>query len=407
MALAIRLGVIYNFTVPVEKDALEYDKIAVSLSQGRGFEIDGHPTSQRPPMYPLFLSLVYGLFGHSHEAATAGNALLGAAACIAAYLIGREIKDLRTGTIAATLTALHPSFEVATRLYSENLFIPLVGLSTLVCIKVVRDKRLYLYILAGFLIGLSTLTRQTAGLLLFFIAPLMLLGQRDKQRITKGILAAVTAFLIVIVPWQTRNWFMKDRVVNQDLLNFAFAFANYPLFSGSNWWTVFDMEKFEMERDRGVEFVTRKAQELGGQNEGLSKLKLVVFDKICGNPKGFIKLCTSRIAIFWLSPPVGTYFIKEKGKTLAGWWMGINYLLLGTVFWGGYLSLREGRVAWIVLGLLLYFTLFHGLTHSIRRYSYTVVPEMMVLSAVSISTLYNRWKGLWLKKSNGDCAVSV
>ena len=88
VALAIRLAAVFLFPVPVEKDAWEYDQIAVHILENGHFAIyEGVPTSHRAPLYPIFLSAVYLVFGHSHQAARVAQAFLSTAVCLFAYLV--------------------------------------------------------------------------------------------------------------------------------------------------------------------------------------------------------------------------------------------------------------------------------------------------------------------------------
>ena len=68
-ALALRILIIF-LGVGFDKnltffDARDYDHHALTFLSGHGLT-NGSAWASRPPLYPLFLALVYRLFGHSY-----------------------------------------------------------------------------------------------------------------------------------------------------------------------------------------------------------------------------------------------------------------------------------------------------------------------------------------------------
>ena len=123
VALAIRLAAVFLAPVPVEKDAWEYDQIAMHILKNGSFAIyEGVPTSHRAPLYPVFLSAVYLFFGHSHQAARVAQAFLSTGVCVLVYLVAKRIYGATVGLLSALLVAFHQSLLLITMLYSETLF---------------------------------------------------------------------------------------------------------------------------------------------------------------------------------------------------------------------------------------------------------------------------------------------
>ena len=67
LALFLRFIAIHYFAAPPSKDALQYHKIAMHLLSGHGFEVVGIPTGYRSPAYPVFLALIYAVFGQDYQ----------------------------------------------------------------------------------------------------------------------------------------------------------------------------------------------------------------------------------------------------------------------------------------------------------------------------------------------------
>jgi len=60
LALAIRLLLLVVWTPPIVADSADYDRLARSLAEGRGYtNTRGEPTSWRPPLYPAFVAAIY------------------------------------------------------------------------------------------------------------------------------------------------------------------------------------------------------------------------------------------------------------------------------------------------------------------------------------------------------------
>jgi hypothetical protein len=74
-------------------DDVEFDALARNVASGLGFVNHGRPTSFRAPGWPWLLAGVFATVGVRPAAVYALNCALGAAACVVAYLIGRDLLD--------------------------------------------------------------------------------------------------------------------------------------------------------------------------------------------------------------------------------------------------------------------------------------------------------------------------
>jgi tetratricopeptide (TPR) repeat protein len=90
----------YGFPVV---DSLTFDRLALGILQG-----DGQGAFFRPPLYPYFLAAVYALFGHRPGPVAWLQFLLGLAALVPAYLLGRRWFGPRAALAGAWIGALYP-----------------------------------------------------------------------------------------------------------------------------------------------------------------------------------------------------------------------------------------------------------------------------------------------------------
>ena len=100
-ALFLRLAFLAAYDTRPRKDAVSYDRVALSLAAGNGYAWpDGSPTAARDPGYSFFLSLIYRLFGHDYKAVKIIQCVLGALSCILIYLAACAVFDRQIGFVA-------------------------------------------------------------------------------------------------------------------------------------------------------------------------------------------------------------------------------------------------------------------------------------------------------------------
>ena len=126
-SLRVAVGVHLGLSTPPMADDLQYDQIARSLAAGKGYTIHGQFISFRPPLYPVFLSVIYRIVPDGYAVARIVQAALGALVAWLAFLLGRRLLGERRGFAAAALYAVAPAdvfFSLG--LLTEALFLPLL-----------------------------------------------------------------------------------------------------------------------------------------------------------------------------------------------------------------------------------------------------------------------------------------
>ena len=106
----LRVFFILRFGVRESPDALLYSNIALNFLQGKGFIQTIRPYEFiTPPLYPLFLSFIYLIFGkENYLAAVIIQSLFGASTCVLIYLIGRKIFNTGVGILSSLYFAIYP-----------------------------------------------------------------------------------------------------------------------------------------------------------------------------------------------------------------------------------------------------------------------------------------------------------
>jgi 4-amino-4-deoxy-L-arabinose transferase-like glycosyltransferase len=193
------------------------------IAQGRGF-VDPwvllgtgqyRASAIHPPLYPLLLSGVYELGGHSPLAQRSLGLLLGTITLVLVGLLGRRVGGERLGLVAALLYAVYPlMIAVDADLMSETLYGPLIAGMLLAAIAALERPTTRRALLLGAMIGLATLTRSEALLFLPFLVVPVAWRARPSWRGRGGLaLAAILGALVVLAPWTIRDQLAFGRFV--------------------------------------------------------------------------------------------------------------------------------------------------------------------------------------------------
>jgi len=192
-------SVLINPRAPVS-DEVVYDALARSLVHDHSYSIDGVPTAYRPPGYPAFLAVIYGLFGPNQFAAKAVQALLDSITAVILFVIARKVSP-KAGIIAGALWCIFPpAILYVNYLLSESLTVFLVALS-LLWMYDTSTRLSPRWLLAGLTIGFLILTKP-----IFLLLPVLLLtlGKKLNMGRINGVVLA-GAVLLVLAPWIVRN----------------------------------------------------------------------------------------------------------------------------------------------------------------------------------------------------------
>ena len=231
VAFGFRLFVALRLPNDTPDDGRVYAQIARNVLEHHVYSHEEQapfvPSLIRLPGYPLFLSAIYSIAGHTNNTAVRiVQAIIDTATCILVALVAfqwtADEQRKRISSLAAfTLAALCPftTIYVATILTevpTSFLAVLLCLLATLAFKSSSRRRSLILWLLAGLTAGLAVFFRPDSGLFAAATGLTILLSTlnaaRDTQkffnRFSKSVLSAAVfsfAFCLVLVPWTIRN----------------------------------------------------------------------------------------------------------------------------------------------------------------------------------------------------------
>jgi 4-amino-4-deoxy-L-arabinose transferase-like glycosyltransferase len=200
-------------------DAHAYYALSKSLYEEGGY---GGPTFENPSDWSPGAPLLYAASFYATGGAREGTArivelLLGLAAIVVVYLLGRRLNCRPTGLLAAFAIAVYPPFIHSTgALYSEPPAIFTLPAAVLAFLWASERERSRAWLLPGFLFGLTAMIRPEYLLVGIVFAALALIRIGRERGWRPGLASAAllaVALALPILPWAIRNQVVLHRTV--------------------------------------------------------------------------------------------------------------------------------------------------------------------------------------------------
>jgi 4-amino-4-deoxy-L-arabinose transferase-like glycosyltransferase len=229
---------------PPVSDQREYSTVAARLAEGRGLTYPSGAlyVHSHPPLYPIFLGLIYAAGGG--DAAVRGVQLaLALATLVLAYLTARRAFGVRVAKASLAAGALYlPTAFYLSQLYSEILFtFLLVAGAYLFFVGLERGRGVLICFAAGALFGAAGLTRGVA------LAVYMLLhrGAAFGRRAAKAAALAV-GVAAAVLPWSAYVYRETGRAVLVDTKSaVVFYYGNCESTPAQHAWDIIDGGAFK------------------------------------------------------------------------------------------------------------------------------------------------------------------
>jgi Dolichyl-phosphate-mannose-protein mannosyltransferase len=200
----------------------EYLRDAQSILRGHGLLI---PDNQDPsdtsllvhaPGYPILLSGIYHLFGGSYFTVQVVQNLLASISVVMLFLIAGNLVSWPVGIVASFIAAVSHHFS-----YYSNVILPdsVCALPLLaafyILIKARRARRggLWLYVLAGILIGISIWLRPNVLLLGPVMVCFLVVSSKRPRRMLRQAWVLAVISVLSVVPITIRNYLLYGEFV--------------------------------------------------------------------------------------------------------------------------------------------------------------------------------------------------
>lgn len=372
-------------------DSHRYLRVARNIAAGRGPIESPEIRAGTDPLYPALLGLgVRGGLDEDAQLLRCGRLINIAFALLSILLVavlGRRLVSPAVGLLAAAICAIDPisvffcALVMTETCYTALLLSALCALATISPVKWRRGA-----ILCGLFLGLGAMTRSSSIGLALLLAPLAWFLARGGAARSRGPAAVglmLMAMALALTPTIARNAslfgaFVPVRTGNgASLLESLGPWADggpgmqrivYPASAaGAN----------ELERDRIC-----RAAALTWARENLSHAA---------------RLAITKLQRTWSISMNASDYSSPSYQWISRLSVGPEFLL--ALLGAGLLILRRrGRALLILLSPALYFSLVHMVFVGSVRYRVPVMPLVFVLSAVTLASIADRFRG----RSDGD-----
>ena len=218
-AFAVRILFISTLDNSVDVWGDWWDELGWKLATGKGFWVknpyfpDGEPFySWRTPGFPLFLAMIYKIFGHSYLAAKIGLAFISCLSVILLYLLGKELIDEKAGFVSAGIYSIYPASIFWTG-YLAPVTLEIFFLFLLIYLLIRGEKTLKnsLFFFGGIILGIASCIRSL--FLMYVPAVFLWLLIKNKKMLKREFWIFILGFCISISPWVIRNYKIFHRLV--------------------------------------------------------------------------------------------------------------------------------------------------------------------------------------------------
>jgi hypothetical protein len=401
-ALALRV-VMVTLRVPEASQVLtpladsgDYDALARSLLESGSFSNPaGAATAFRPPVYPLFMALVYGLFGKGNLVAVAliQAAMDAIGALLAAMLARKAGLGEKAALVAAAIHAFYPAFIVQTPQILSEVLARTMLLGTSVLLLGALEGSRWKQVAAGAALALTVLNKSVLAATVPCLVLWMVVMARGAVR--ERLLGAgffVLPIVLLIGSWTARNHAVGGALIPVST-NFPITFAQgVTRFSYyTNTWHGGDMELLPAPEDF---LKLTQMRSYSGIEEELRVGTQWQRDAVgfIGEHPGFFAGLTLRKALhFW-----GPFIRASLAERL------VALVTMGAVIVGGWIwLLRSGvrggeaarRYAWLCLAVALPVTIPYAISQPDVRYRLSLIdPLWMVMLSGLIVEGWERLK---------------
>ena len=328
------------------------------------------PTVYIMPGHTFVLAAFSALFG-KHGGITAFRlfqVILQALALVLVFLIGRTAFNSRVGLAAAFLNALYlPEMFASGLLLTEIEFKFFFILFVYITFFAIRRKKKIYYISGGIIWGIACLFRPTIVLYPAVVFFAWLIYKYKLREFIKYTLITSAVFAVVLSPWWVRNFVVFDRFIPLTLS------SGNPFLQGTymNYDQTIDYTEYTPDND------AIKTNEIE-MKTGIYRFKTYIKKY----PLKYIYWYTiGKTWHLWKHP---FYWKTILGIPLEPVKYYHNFILL-MCFLGAIQAIaKRNKEALLIILVILYYNLIHLPFFTFSRYSYPVMPFIIVLAAYGI-----------------------
>jgi len=401
-ALSLKLLIFFLATDPIV--FLKYPDFARRLCEG--FDI-GERILDLSPLYLYVNLLLYKIYGENWEALAALQIFAGSLNCLFIYFIGEKIFGRSVGVVAAFILLLYGNLTLVELLLEPECFVLL--LNSLIVLILVQNhaevdpgKNPWRWFLAGMAIGLATITKPNALLLLPVALVWVWQKRPSRGHAVKAMLLLIVGTVLLISPITIRNYVkFQDFILVTADSGKVFFHGNGPGSTGMERADLPDQgfaEESGSEPDYAHALFRKTARALTGRPLKPSECAHFWFcytlDYMRAHPLSAFILDVKKFFYFWGNYEVHDIDSAYKNyRTLQTWPLlpfGI-ISALGIVGLG--LALKKARQAFLLYAMILVYLLSALVFFVASRYRVPAAPFLSIFAAYTVTWLYGQLRG--------------
>lgn len=399
-AFIVRVSQAGNLFPVIKGDPATYLRLGKAIVQWGVLSpamLANYPTTDHP-IYPLFLGIVFFLFGENYLALLVVQSLIGGLTCILVYRVAKEVFAEKIALIAGAIAVFYPVFvRLANTIMTEQIFIPMFLTSILLFIRYVKTaKSLYLYA-TGVTLGISTLTRSVAMLFIFVLISYLFYRRKDNLSLAckRSLVFFILIFICTIIPQTIRNYFVSNGdiipVTVSPTRDLYVAFS--PCFNKNIFGTRPEHDPVLIEGKQIASMKERNRFYLEKTKEAILKY-----------PGHVMELEFWKIVFLW-SPIDWEILGNGIARYNYGFMFIMPFFILGTVL----LIKRKDKLGYVLLLPVLYFQCLHLVYFGLPRFRIGFEPSLIIIAAYGMRDLYCKVqrKGAYLVFLASFLAVNI
>ncbi|MFT5369003.1 MAG: 4-amino-4-deoxy-L-arabinose transferase-like glycosyltransferase [Candidatus Latescibacterota bacterium] len=378
-------------------DAEAYHALAKNIYEGNGYTASNGesytPTRYTTPTYPIFIAIIYTIFGADYHWVLFVQRILGALSVLLVFMLALRFFGEKTALCAAAIAACYPAL-----IYYTNLMLreSLTGVFVLCIITLIwipqyisHKKRL---VALGFLLAISSMCRPETLLL---TAPIYLILKHHPIRPFKNHLPSVLCIalpiLVVWVPWTTRNY------IQFGSLSPVTTGLGSVLWFGNRWAAIGGDSHQATDRQQ-LKTVTATIKAESAKTE--SAIDKVFFKKALNDlvqkPLWFAEMTYKKGILFWKDAN-GVKKTLPKIHPALPTLLNTYYYSLLILALGAVICYRQRKEIVALFGLIIFYMMIYALLHVRNRYRVPILPIVFILSAGGIQAIGQYLQSAWQK----------
>ena len=424
LALMVRLvGIELFWEVPhnATGDTYWYHQTALNFLETGKYvnHSDKALTAFRQPGYTWFVAAVYYIFNHNYIMLPIMQAIIGVISVALVYILAKHLVSTRLSLLAALFYAIWPSLAIiyVPRLYVETIYGAFAILALIQAVIFLKNTSIRNAIILGVVLGISLYFRPTLILFPGVVMCLMLINRAGLFK-TIGRMAIVSiVILAVLSPWVLRNYLVFDEFIllgTYGAYNFAWVsmeptgyatstpyyppYADLPEGDAKAFKVDGEIVAYGFVNSTVSEQITNYIQyEMHWHQDGRGMKMWLAWIK--GDFMTWLDLRWDVVHFLWKNDMISKWWGLKS-------WMGIQSTYLSflalTVLATALVSFRAIRdfiarrsvpASMLLVGMMIYWNLFHILLFGHPRHHMVVIPVIIVMGFVAISELLRlrRW----------------